>query len=71
MAAELPGRTPAQVMHFYRNHLDPNIKKGKWAQDEDDLLTAVRTSQDHLDTLALSVLHTEGLSTPRMLFRFA
>lgn len=40
VAADLPGRTPNQAMHFYRNNLAKPVKKGKWSKEEDDLLLA-------------------------------
>ena len=41
VAADLPGRTFSQCMHFWRNQLARTVKKGKWAPEEDEALKAV------------------------------
>lgn len=34
------GKVPLECLHFFRwhNHLNPNIKKNKWTEDEDMLI---------------------------------
>ncbi|KAF0717066.1 Aste57867_2519 [Aphanomyces stellatus] len=38
IAEQIPGRTPKQCRERWRNHLDPSINKGPYAEDEDQLI---------------------------------
>jgi myb proto-oncogene protein len=38
IAAALPGRIGKQCRERWHNHLDPNIRKEKWSQEEDRLI---------------------------------
>ena len=38
IAASLPGRTGKQCRERWLNHLRPNIRKGKWTEDEDKII---------------------------------
>ncbi|RHY22149.1 hypothetical protein DYB32_010422 [Aphanomyces invadans] len=40
IAEQIPGRTPKQCRERWRNHLDPSINKGPYAEDEDALILA-------------------------------
>jgi myb proto-oncogene protein len=41
IAAALPGRIGKQCRERWHNHLDPNIRKEKWSQEEDRLILAM------------------------------
>jgi hypothetical protein len=41
IAAHLPGRQGKQCRERYVNHLDPELKKGEWADDEEAILIAL------------------------------
>ena len=41
IAAHLPGRQGKQCRERYVNHLDPNLKKGEWTDDEEAILIAL------------------------------
>lgn len=41
IAAHLPGRHGKQCRERYVNHLDPNLKKGEWTDDEEAILIAL------------------------------
>ena len=41
VAAEMGGRTPGQVQHFYQDNLQNTYKKGTWAPEEDEALKQV------------------------------
>ena len=41
IAAHLPGRQGKQCRERYVNHLDPNLKKGEWSDDEEAILIAL------------------------------
>ena len=38
VAAEMGGRTPGQVQHFYQDNLRNTYKKGTWDPEEDEAL---------------------------------
>lgn len=38
LAKSLPGRIPKQCRERWINHLDPNIKKGDWRPEEDEII---------------------------------
>lgn len=38
VTAKMPDRTPTQCIHRYYKNMDPNIRRGRWTEDEDDLL---------------------------------
>lgn len=38
IAAALPGRIGKQCRERWHNHLDPNIRKEKWSQEEDRII---------------------------------
>ena len=40
IASHLPGRQGKQCRERYVNHLDPNLKKGEWTDDEEAMLIA-------------------------------
>lgn len=40
IASHLPGRQGKQCRERYVNHLDPNLKKGEWTDDEEAILIA-------------------------------
>ncbi len=44
VAAEMGGRTPGQVQHFYQDNLQNMFKKGTWDPEEDKALKQARTS---------------------------
>jgi len=41
IAAHLPGRQGKQCRERFVNHLDPNLKKGEWTDDEEAILIAL------------------------------
>jgi len=41
IASYLPGRQGKQCRERYVNHLDPNLKKGEWTDDEEAILIAL------------------------------
>lgn len=41
IAAHLPGRHGKQCRERYVNHLDPNLRKGEWTDDEEAILIAL------------------------------
>mmetsp|Transcript_29627 Transcript_29627/g.45269 ORF Transcript_29627/g.45269 Transcript_29627/m.45269 type:complete len:728 (-) Transcript_29627:230-2413(-) len=41
IASHLPGRQGKQCRERYVNHLDPNLKKGEWTDDEEAILIAL------------------------------
>ncbi len=41
IASHLPGRQGKQCRERYVNHLDPNLKKGEWSDDEEAILIAL------------------------------
>ncbi|KAJ8604835.1 hypothetical protein CTAYLR_001048 [Chrysophaeum taylorii] len=41
IAKHLPGRVGKQCRERYVNHLDPNLKKGEWTDDEEKILIQV------------------------------
>lgn len=43
IAAHLPGRHGKQCRERYVNHLDPNLKKGEWTDDEEAILVALHS----------------------------
>jgi Myb-like DNA-binding domain len=42
IASHLPGRQGKQCRERYVNHLDPDLKKGEWTDDEEAVLIAMR-----------------------------
>merc|ERR1711957_682404 len=48
IAAHLPGRQGKQCRERYVNHLDPELKKGEWTDDEEAILIALH---EHLRLL--------------------
>ena len=48
VASFLDGRTGAQCMHRYLKSLDPQIKKGKWDKEEDDVIIYQSTFYLHM-----------------------
>lgn len=40
IASYLPGRQGKQCRERYVNHLDPNLKKGEWTEEEESILIA-------------------------------
>ena len=44
IAARLPGRLGKQIRERWVNHLDPNINKGEWTEEEDKALLAAHES---------------------------
>jgi hypothetical protein len=38
VTSKMTDRTPTQCIHRYYKNLDPQIRRGRWTQDEDDLL---------------------------------
>ncbi|RHY97934.1 hypothetical protein DYB37_007674 [Aphanomyces astaci] len=38
IAEQIPGRTPKQCRERWRNHLDPSINKGPYAEEEDNVI---------------------------------
>jgi len=38
IAIQLPGRIGKQCRERYFNHLDPSVKKGKWTEEEDNII---------------------------------
>lgn len=43
VAAEMGGRTPGQVQHFYQDNLSSCYKKGSWDPEEDEKLKEARS----------------------------
>ncbi|MGK3748444.1 MAG: hypothetical protein ACI8RD_000736 [Bacillariaceae sp.] len=41
IAAHLPGRQGKQCRERFVNHLDPELKKGEWTDDEEAILIAM------------------------------
>ena len=44
ISSHLPGRIGKQCRERWHNHLNPDIKRGKWTEEEDDLIVKA-----HLD----------------------
>lgn len=42
IACGLPGRTGKQCRERYHNHLQPNLKKGEWSEDEDKIIATMQ-----------------------------
>jgi len=42
IACGLPGRTGKQCRERYHNHLQPNLKKGEWSEDEDKIIASMQ-----------------------------
>ncbi|KAL7532587.1 hypothetical protein ACHAXR_004720 [Thalassiosira sp. AJA248-18] len=51
IAAFLPGRAGKQCRERFINHLDPNLKKGEWTDDEEALLIALHKHHGNKWTL--------------------
>ena len=58
LAALLPGRIGKQCRERWINHLNPEISKQEWTQDEDDLL--VRLHSEYGNAWAKIAKHFEG-----------
>lgn len=59
IALNLPGRTRNQCRHRWVEVLNPNISKGPWTADEDDLLRAVVAREGSTDWVAVAT-HIAG-----------
>lgn len=60
IAAHLPGRQGKQCRERYVNHLDPDLKKGEWTDDEEAILIALH--QHHGNRWANIAKHLPGRS---------
>lgn len=57
VAADIPGRTPQQIMHYWRNKMDATIRKGKWTTEEDQMLQQVPCGSSYLDSQKYQSMH--------------
>lgn len=60
IAAHLPGRQGKQCRERYVNHLDPELRKGEWTDDEEAILIALH--QHHGNRWANIAKHLPGRS---------
>lgn len=60
IASYLPGRQGKQCRERYVNHLDPNLKKGEWTDEEEALLIAYH--EQHGNRWANIAKHLPGRS---------
>jgi Myb-like DNA-binding domain len=51
IAAHLPGRLGKQCRERYVNHLDPELRKGEWSEEEDSLLISLHMQHGNKWTL--------------------